>query len=368
MRDAARVQSLEAEYDVSLSAVCNWMQPPRRLTPRHSEDASSEHSGPEEGSSVASFESDAAQDMVLLRAGEPHDASQCAGDIWACALTSRCPSISRDLAQYQDFYKVVYVTHMPDRDVFSSVRRQALTIASTVAILTLQARVGRTNVYRNVEGGARPSKKRHKPLFALRDLHQAAQFVLDEALVTSAVFVHSRERDASDTARQYERGTAKLVPQFCVHNNDVLPVTYEVGCVMREPNAGLPGKNGCLQGLHVHRTLDAALEHAKLMSCQPETEANAGALYRPALVSVFESPLRFVWKQWNGRPTPWCDADADAVACLACGLSIGATSKKYRFMDCGHGFMCGTCAGIAREDMVCPECALRATRISGFQW
>jgi hypothetical protein len=189
------------------------------------------------------------------------------------------------------------------------------------------------------------------------------QYAVDEALVTAVKFVNPNAMAAQDCANQYQYGEVQLVPQFCVHNPTRPFMKYEVGCVARESQAGVMGSNGCIKGIHVHMTEEAALRHAKSMCVLPE-DLHQRSVLNWSIVPVWDEPAgyKLEWKRWNCRPNPW--QNNAETKCLACTKPMNESVVRYAVMDCGHGYMCGQCASVAKENMQCPECSIRALRIS----
>jgi hypothetical protein len=198
---------------------------------------------------------------------------------------------------------------------------------------------------------------------ALNCLQKRRQYAVDEALVTTIKFLHPHPKTARDCAMEYQQGTVVLVPQFGVHNPGQTTMRYEVGCVARESQAGIVGLNGCIKGIHVHVTEKEAMRHAQTMCVLPE-QCRDQSVFRFDPTTVYDvlSSYKPEWKRWNCRPNPW--HNSAATKCLACTKPMNDSVARYAVMDCGHGYMCGQCAGVAKEDMKCPECSIRAIRIS----
>jgi hypothetical protein len=296
-------------------------------------------------------------------------------------------------------YKVVYVV---DKKAAATKRPMALTVASTVCVLTMRIRAEHARIFQNnnleledndedavhcgaggpgsgvevvvhgVESGHDAGLKRHVRngrVVPYNQLRNHNQYVVDEALPTTARFLDTNTLTAHDCAGQYQQGTKLLVPQICVHNVDLPMMNYEVGCVARVPNAGENGLNGCLCGIHVHISESDALQHAQTMGVQmidPYGAHNSTVLGKQP-VPVYDGPDdKIKWFKWNSRPNPW--NDNEDTKCLSCLMPMNSSSRKYAVMDCGHGFLCAACAAMAQETMHCPECSIRALRISAYPW
>lgn len=296
----------------------------------------------------------------------PHDDAVTLGRVEASLRYTPCltclpelcdvgpPRIERPLPSYQEFYKVVYIADTNDiLERAGSSPHQWLPVQSTVAVLTLRTRMGVTSIF-NDAGRRTPSS----------DLVDHAQYALDEALVVTARFMDLDARKAQECARQYQTGRRCLVPQMCVHNQDLAMMTYEVGCVVRVPDAGQPGLNQCVRGVHVHINEQDALEHARAMGLQLD-ESSGSTVLALEVVPVYDGPLgELKWFRWNCRPTPW--NDNKDTRCLSCMRLMNASGLKYAVMDCGHGYLCSQCVSAARELMICPQCSINASRISAY--
>jgi hypothetical protein len=288
----------------------------------------------------------------------------------------------RPLAQYQDFYKVVYVVNAQDIARPRAKPHMALAVLSTVALLTIRTRVGMTHIFQNGADdceescGAGPgalTTARSGMLgsgkfeVAYNSLQKHAQYALDEGLVVAARFLDMNWRAAQACADEYRTGNKVLVPQMCVHNTDLPMMVYEVGNVVRVPDAGEPGLNECVRGIHVHITESDALQHARSMSLALNEDETTSILAQTPIPAIHDEPMGpLKWFAWNCRPTPWND-DKDTT-CLSCMVPMNYSSKRYAVMDCGHGYMCAQCAHVASETMVCPDCSMKALRISACPW
>jgi hypothetical protein len=197
----------------------------------------------------------------------------------------------------------------------------------------------------------------------IANLKSEYQYAINEGLVTCAKFVDTNYVTAAENAEMYKKGRSKLLSQFAIHSGVEYP--YEVGCVARESNAGNAGQNGCIAGIHVHLTESAAYCYAQNMCVRWAGDPHACDAVNmfPSYVRVEDrAPEDIKWHRWNCRPNPW-GTDPD-VKCLGCMKPMNDSSRKYVAMDCGHGYLCATCATAARETMKCPECEINVSRFS----
>lgn len=265
-------------------------------------------------------------------------------------------AVARVRPLYQEFFKVVYVARAHDLAALSA--ETFLPVKSTVCVLVLRTRVGITRVFDNDTG----------QLVSPNSLGERTQYALDEALVVAAKFLDRDGFAARTTARQYQNGEDCLVPQLCVHNRDLAMLRYEVGSVVHVSDAGRPGLNGCVTGVHVHLLERDAMVHAQSMSLQNyETEAATSSVLAREPVVVYDKDVRLKWFQWHHRPTPW--EDDESTQCLSCVRPMNGSGPKYAVMGCGHGYLCQFCARTAQAgEHQCPECSIGASRATVCAW
>jgi hypothetical protein len=199
------------------------------------------------------------------------------------------------------------------------------------------------------------------------ELSPNAQYAIDEGFVTCARFIDQQVSKANSCAEAYRKGDVVLIPQIVAHNvGGIPPMKYEVGALVCVPEAGSPGLNGCVKGIHVHMDEQSAVNHAQQMSVQrPEADVNSKNIL-PQVIEVKEEPWsRLHWKRWNPSTTSWPREDT-LTACVACLRELGG--RRFVSMSCGHGFYCNACAELQREAMTCVVCEADAVRISALHW
>ncbi len=236
-----------------------------------------------------------------------------------------------------DVYKVVYLKG-----------ENAAFISPTVVLLTMTVRLETVRVFCNGRKVPVPARMMYE--------NGANQYVVDFAQVENGCFIGDT---ASQEVENYKRGTTQLVSQFAVHNRFTFP--YEIGNEVSEPNAGVSGISGCLQGIHVFASRDAALKYAQLMGLHSD-----GGPITDGVVYGGEAMEQVApWWPWNR----YMGIVADG--CAACGfrpaIASPATVGKCRLMGCGH-VVCATCRPFISDAGNCPACHERFTRIADSVW
>jgi hypothetical protein len=259
--------------------------------------------------------------------------------------------VPRPLSEYLDAFKVVYCR--PTKDYSH--------VMSTVCILCIRMRVGATHVYHSSMSMS-PSG-----VLAVCDLSKDAQYALNEGFVTCARFIDIDVEQANRCAEEYKKGNVVLIPQIVAHNIGIPPMKYEVGALVGVTEAGEPGLNGCVKGIHVHMDEQAAVDHAVQMSVQniQNGDAPLTTILSKRLEVKDEPWSRLQWKRWNPSKTRWPVEDT-TTTCAACARELGG--RRFVSMTCGHGLFCGECADLQRETMTCVICDVDTVRIASLEW
>lgn len=189
------------------------------------------------------------------------------------ALSCRLRPGAADLVPLPDFvqaYKTVYLTQ----------GTSPTTVCNAVAILTLQIPIT-ARVYSS-EGALLDLSARSLP---------ADKFAASHALVSEARIVGA-PADVTRGVEGYMAGTLRMQSAFQVHNHSTF--YYEVGEWVEEVQAGMGGRNGCVQGIYGFASLPDAFDWTvKMYETTPGFATKVSA-------AIQDAPDRVdMWYRWN---------------------------------------------------------------------
>lgn len=253
-------------------------------------------------------------------------------------------------------------------------------LAASPVVALLHMRVPRAARVYQSETGAPVDLSLPSPL------PEGMKLACSKALVLEAKFLGDTDTAVSQALDEYEAGQLILVPQFWLHQPEgsrPLLTMYEVGEVSVAEDAGTPGKNGCVAGIHGFGTEMEAFQLALQACANLPAATEQPPAFMMALSKAYAGgaePTVEPWYRWNTVAAPagfdkQATGDGDehkeeqereeavdtASRCFCC-QALGA---ELKLASCGHGAVCKPC-GDALFGSPCPVCAHLVKRTSAW--